>query len=118
LKARGEGSWPVTAGGARDAARLTRPEVGDGPDGRVPPVSGRNGKKKGGRRVWAGEVADWANVGQFARAGKRKKKKGQPAWDLAGWARKGERERGREEFVSFFSNFFQIHFSNIQTPNK
>jgi hypothetical protein len=54
-------------------------------------------------------------LGRFARAGK-KKKKGQPAWDLAGWARKGERER--EEFVFFFSNFFQIHFSNIQTPIK
>jgi hypothetical protein len=54
-------------------------------------------------------VADWANVGRLARAGE---KKGQPAWGLAGWARKGERERR----VCLF--FFQISFKFIFQPFK
>jgi hypothetical protein len=45
-------------------------------------------------------------VGRLARAGE---KKGQPAWGLAGWARKGERERR----VCLFSFFFQISFKFI-----
>jgi hypothetical protein len=54
-------------------------------------------------------------MGRLARAGE---KKGQPAWGLAGWARKGERERGREEFVFFFkflSNSFFKHSNSNQT---
>jgi hypothetical protein len=51
------------------------------------------------------------------RAQGEKKKKGLPAWALAGWARRN-RERERRVLPLFFSNFFQIHFSNIQTPIK
>jgi hypothetical protein len=49
---------------------------------------------------------DVGPLGQFARAGEEK---GRPAWGLAGWARKGERER---EFVCFLL-FFQISFKFI-----
>jgi hypothetical protein len=58
---------------------------------------------------------DVGPLGQFARAGEEK---GRPAWGLAGWARKGEREREFVCFLLFFSNFFQIHFSNIHTQIK
>jgi hypothetical protein len=62
----------------------------------------------------------WSWAAGPLRAQGKKRKKGLPAWKLAGWARrKGERERGRGKgFVFFFKNFFQIHFSNIQTPIK
>jgi hypothetical protein len=57
-------------------------------------------------------------LGRFACAGKEERK-GQPAWDFVGWARRIGRE-GEREFVCFlfFSNFFQIHFSNIHTQIK
>jgi hypothetical protein len=97
---------------------LTRLEEGDGPDSRVPPVSGRSEKKKGEGRCWAGgcaELGHWA--GLLAR--ERKEKEGLLAWKGLRAKRIGERERERERRVlSFFSNFFQIHFSNIQTPIK
>jgi hypothetical protein len=54
----------------------------------------------------------WAG---FARAGK---KKGQPAWGLAGWARKGERERGREEFVFFFQISFKFIFQTFKLKSN
>jgi hypothetical protein len=98
LKARGEGSWPVTAGGARGAARLTRPEEGDGPDSRVPPVSGRNEKKKGGRRSWAGGVRVGL-AGPVCSRGKEEKASGLK------WLRAKEieeREREREKGFVFF----------------
>jgi hypothetical protein len=48
-------------------------------------------------------------LGRFDCAGK-KERKGQPAWDLVGWARRKGREGEREGFVSFF---FQISFKFI-----
>jgi hypothetical protein len=66
-----------------------------------------------GRRV--------AKLGQLGplRAQGKEKEKGLPAWILCGPKVKGERERGEEGFAFFLKkNFFQIHFSNIQTPIK
>jgi hypothetical protein len=54
--------------------RLTRPEVGDGPDGRVPPVSGRSKKKKGKGGVGPAGAGSWA-TGPACSRGKEKKKK-------------------------------------------
>jgi hypothetical protein len=39
---------PETAGGLDGGAAIPRLEVGDGPDGRAPPVSDRPQKEKGG----------------------------------------------------------------------
>jgi hypothetical protein len=73
LKARGEGRWPVTAGGARGAARLTRLEEGDGPDSRVPPVSVRRKKKR--RRGSAGPAGLWSWAAGPLRAQRKKKER-------------------------------------------
>jgi hypothetical protein len=48
----------------------------------------------------------------------KKREKGQPAWDFVGWASRLGREGGREFVFFFFSNSFQIHFSNIHTQIK
>jgi hypothetical protein len=53
-------------------------------------------------------------VGRLARAGE---KKGQPAWGLAGWARKGERER-RVCLFSFFFKFLSNSFFKHSNSNK
>jgi hypothetical protein len=101
LKVRGAGRRPVTAGGAREGARLTRLAVGDEPDGRAPPVSVRRKKEKrekGG--CWAGEGADWANLGRCARG--RKRKASGLEWLRAKNRRKGEREGEEKKRVSFF----------------
>jgi hypothetical protein len=81
LKVRGAGRQPVTAGGAREGARLTRLEVGDGPDGRAPPVSDWSKKKR--ERGGAGPAGEtgWATGPTCAR---EKKKKRPLAWMLAG----------------------------------
>jgi hypothetical protein len=65
-------------------------------------VLGRRGEGVG--PTWAGLLA------------RERRKANRPGVLRAGL----ERERGREEFVCFlfFSNFFQIHFSNIQTQIK
>jgi hypothetical protein len=59
--------------------------------------------------------AGWA-AGPVCSRGKEKKKKGQPAWDLAGWARKGERER--EEFVFFFQISFKFIFQTFKLQSN
>jgi hypothetical protein len=63
-----------------------------------------------GRRV--------AKLGQLGplRAQGKEKEKGLPAWIGRGPKVKGEREG--KGFALFFKIFFQIHFSNIQTPIK
>jgi hypothetical protein len=58
-------------------------------------------------------VRGWAN---WAGARAREKEEGLRPARLR--AERGERERERKGLSLFFSNFFQIHFSNIQTPNK
>jgi hypothetical protein len=96
---------------------LTRLEVGDGPDSRVPPVSDWSKKKR--ERGGAGPAGwrigpTWA----VARAGRRKRK-GLPAWAGCGPKVKGERDRERERVLPFSFKFsFQIRFSNIQTSIK
>jgi hypothetical protein len=59
--------------------------------------------------------AGWA-AGPVCSRGKEKKKKGQPAWDLAGWARKGERER--EKSLSFFFKFLSNSFFKHSNSNQ
>jgi hypothetical protein len=59
-------------------------------------------------------LGHWA--GLLAR--ERREKEGLLAWKGLRAKRIGEREREGEKGLSFFSNFFQIHFSNIQTPIK
>jgi hypothetical protein len=111
--------------------QLTRPETAGGLDGgRGYPAAGGRGSLTAGpllsaprrKRIRGGAVLGrrWRRVGplgRFARAGK-KKKKGQPAWDLAGWARKGERERGREEFVFFFQISFKFIFQTFKLQSN
>jgi hypothetical protein len=114
LKARGAGRRPITAGGARGPARLTRLKVGDGPDSRVPPVSGRSERK--GREGCAGPVCvrSWA---KWAGARAREKEKGLRPARLR--AERGERERVRERkgfafFLKFLSNsLFKLQSNKI-----
>jgi hypothetical protein len=63
---------------------------------------------------WDEELGRWA--GLLARVRKRRKAC-RPGGSRAGLEEKGERERERRVCL-FFSNFFQIHFSNIQTQIK
>jgi hypothetical protein len=61
-------------------------------------------------------------LGRWAVAGAReKKKKGLPAWALAGWARRKrerEREREREGFCLFFSFFKSLSNSFFKHSNS
>jgi hypothetical protein len=57
-------------------------------------------------------------LGRCGRKGKRKK--GLPAWDLAGWARRKGRERGGGKglvlfFLKILSNSFFKHSNSNQT---
>jgi hypothetical protein len=59
-----------------------------------------------------------AKLGHLGRRRAREKKQADGLGCLRAEKNRRKGERGREGFVSFFSNFFQIHFSNIQTPIK
>jgi hypothetical protein len=80
--------------------------------------------------VWASGIAHWAawaggasaparkkasNLGEVC--GLREKEKEKEKWVVEEMDRKRERVRG-ERFGFFFSNSFQIHFSNFQTSLK
>jgi hypothetical protein len=80
----GAGCGEMADNGRRRAgpARLTRLKVGDGPDSRVPPVSGRS--ERGGREAELGRRGDGAGPNGPLRAQEKKRKKGLPAWKLAG----------------------------------
>jgi hypothetical protein len=60
-------------------------------------------------------VRSWA---KWAGARAREKEKGLRPARLRVERGEREREREREKVLPFFLNFFQIHFSNIQTPIK
>jgi hypothetical protein len=82
-----------------------------------PHLSVSGAKKKRERRACWASGCGVGPHGPTARAGKRNRP---TAWGVCGPKRigeKGERERERR-VCPFFSNFFQIHFSNIQTPIK
>jgi hypothetical protein len=61
-------------------------------------------------------------LGRWAIAGAReKRKKGLPAWDLAGWARRKGREREREREGScfvFFKNSFKFIFQTFKLQSN
>jgi hypothetical protein len=75
-------------------------------------------KGKGRGVCWAGGVKVWA-VGPVCLRGERKREKAsRPGTSWAGLEEKGEREREGRVCFLFFSNLFQIHFSNIHTQIK
>jgi hypothetical protein len=121
LKVRGAGEAAGNGRRREGGARLTRLEVGEGPDGRVPPVSDRRkNKREGGGAGPAGE-GRLGQLGPSARARKEKEKASGLGCLRAefGPAREmRERERGRKGFPFSFKISFQIHFSNIQTSIK
>ena len=91
------GQGQAGRGGAQpDSARVrARPELGDIPDRRAPPVGGlREGEAGTG---WAG-VRRWAGGGGLAREGERKKK-GEVG---LGWNQGRKREREKKGFAFFF----------------
>jgi hypothetical protein len=121
LKVRGAGRRPVTAGGAREGARLTRLEVGDGPDGRVPPVSDWSKKKRERGGAGPAGLRSWANWAVCVRARRRK-----GLWPdclrveslLGRWEKEKEREREREKGFLFLLKFlFKFIFQtfNLQS---
>jgi hypothetical protein len=55
LKEGARGRWPVTAGGLDGGAADPRPEVGDDPDLRAPPVGGWSKKERREAAVGPGE---------------------------------------------------------------
>jgi hypothetical protein len=110
-------------------AQLTRPETAGGHDGARltrgwrlkelltagPHLSVSGAKKKRERRAcWA----SGCGVGPHGPVllARERRKANRPGVLRAGLER--EREREGEKSLSFFSNFFQIHFSNIQTQIK
>ena len=74
---------------------LIRPELGDDPDRRAPPVGGLQEGEAG--TGWAG-VRRWAGGGGLAREGERKKK-GEVG---LGWNQGRKREREKKGFAFFF----------------
>jgi hypothetical protein len=82
-----------------------------------------SGAKRKGRRGRAGPAGcEVGPLGPTARAGKRNRP---TAWgclrakkDVGPAGKEKEREREREKDFLFLLNFFQIHFSNIQTSIK
>jgi hypothetical protein len=111
--------------------RLTRPEVGDGPDGRVPPVSGWSKKKKGrsGAGTAGGEAGPTGPV--RAREKEEKKKRKGPAglvWLRAKKRRKGERDgpagekkkrgRGKRVFLFLLNFLFKFIFQTFKLKSN
>jgi hypothetical protein len=121
LKVRGAGRRPVTAGGAREGARLTRLEVGDEPDGRAPPVSPWCKKEKGEGAVLCRRVAE---LGQLGRRARVKKRKGLwpgclRAEGLLGRREKRKREgEGKRVFLFLLNFLFKFIFQTFKLQSN
>jgi hypothetical protein len=101
--------------------RLTRLKVGDGPNSRVPPVSGRSKKKKGEGGVGPAVARSWATGLACSRGkGKRKWPAGLKACGLKeekGRERERERWRGKG-FCLFFKISFKFIFQTFKLQSN
>jgi hypothetical protein len=95
--------------------------VGEGPDGRAPPVSLRCKKKRERGRCWAGGVAELGQLGRRAR--EERKRKG--LWPGCLRAEVGpagemrERERGRKGIpFSFLKFLFKFIFQTFKLQSN